>query len=684
MDDNSAYRDLFFEETDTNIDILNEEVLRLEQDPEDKEIIDSIFRAAHTLKGMAATMGYNTMAELTHALESVFELYKNKSVSIEKDSISLIFECLDSLTEIVEGLRAGEEGEKDISKLVSRLDAVNNLNDEQKEDKQSEKQSIQGNDESVEEIDIVLDLEGSDLVAIQSAQEQGYNAFAIAVRIEDESVMKSARAYLVINKLESEGDIIYTEPSAEKIEEGDFEDQFKLVFLSKMDKEIVMETILDISEIEEVYIKDLLTEKILTSLTESEDESVEQNNMESDNENQPEKSATSKKAARPSVSRQTIRVDLARLDQFMNLVSELVIHRTRLEDLTSKQELTELSEPLTQVGRVTTELQELVLQLRMQPFNIVVQRFPRMLRDLTNELGKDIQLLTEGEDTELDRTVISELGEPLIHLLRNAADHGIEKPDEREKVGKPRQGTIKLSAYPEGNRVIVTLSDDGKGLDPEAIKASADKKGIQTEGLTEEDIQQLIFHPGFSTAAQLTGISGRGVGMDAVKEKIGKLNGTIETISEVGKGTTFRITLPLTLSIIQSLLIKSGNEIFALPQAVIEKVNRFEKEDAIQVHKNEVYKYNNMTIPITRLNQSLDLTPQENADPHIIIVLMGDRYHGLVVDELVEQKEIVIKKLGKELNSMKKFLGATIMGDGSISLILDLTRICSENKEVME
>ncbi|MEC6747096.1 chemotaxis protein CheA [Marinilactibacillus sp. XAAS-LB27] len=665
MEDNSAYRDLFFEETDTNLEILNEEVLRLEQNPEDTEIIDSIFRAAHTLKGMAATMGYNTMAKLTHSVENVFELFKSKTAKVDTGTVSLIFDCLDTLTDIVEALRAGESDELDISALVARLEAVSNGTEVSSEPITEESQS--------DKMDLTLEkLDPSDLTVIEQAEQADYKAFVIAVKVDKDSFMKAARAFLVINKLEQEGDIIHTEPSADKIEEGEFEEHFKLLLLSKQEESTLKEQILETSEIEEVLIKPF--EKAPSIEEEAQPVGIEAG--------VPSEAEVKTAAPKKSISKQTIRVDLSRLDQFMNLVSELVIHRTRLEDLTEKEKLQELTEPLTEVGRITTELQELVLQLRMQPFNVVLQRFPRMLRDLANELGKEIQLVTEGEDTELDRTVISEIGEPIIHLLRNSADHGIEMPDERERLGKPRLGTVKLAAYPEGNRVVVTLSDDGKGLNPQMIKESAERKGIDTTGLSDEELQQLIFHPGFSTAAKVTGISGRGVGMDAVKEKISSLNGTIETISEVGKGTTFKIVLPLTLSIIQSLLVRSGGETFAMPQAIIDKVNRFEEEEAIQVHQNEVYRYNDTTIPITRLTRALNLEETDDRNAHIIIVSIGDEKHGLVVDELVQQKEIVIKKLGKELGEMKQFLGATIMGDGSISLILDITSICKERREV--
>ncbi|MFL2121179.1 chemotaxis protein CheW [Marinilactibacillus psychrotolerans] len=677
MDDNSAYRDLFFEETDSNLEILNEEVLRLEQNPEDTEIIDSIFRSAHTLKGMAATMGYNTMAKLTHSVENVFELFKSKKAKVDTETVSLVFDCLDTLTDIVEALRADESDELDIANLVSRLENVANQEN-------TEAASVETTTETKsKEIDLVLsNLEESDFTVINQAEQTDYQAYVITVKVDSDSFMKAARAFLVMNKLEQEGDIIYTEPSADKIEEGDFEDYFKMILLSKLDQSDIKNNILETSEIDEVQIAIFDKTQSLRSAKKVPVEAEVSN--ETDKVKDKSQDVSKKEAPKKSISKQTIRVDLTRLDQFMNLVSELVIHRTRLEDLSEKEKLLELSEPLTEVGRITTELQELVLQLRMQPFNVVLQRFPRMLRDLANELGKEIQLVTEGEDTELDRTVISEIGEPLIHLLRNSADHGIEMPEEREKLGKPKVGTVKLAAYPEGNRVVVTLSDDGKGLNPEYIRASAEKKGISTAGLSDEEIQQLIFHPGFSTAAKVTGISGRGVGMDAVKEKISSLNGTIETVSEVGKGTTFKIILPLTLSIIQALLVKTGGETFALPQAIIDKVNRFDEEDAIQVHQGEVYRYKDTTIPITRLTDALDLEDSNYGSPHIIIVSIGDEKHGLVVDELVQQKEIVIKKLGKELGEMNHFLGATIMGDGSISLILDLTSICKGRKEAKQ
>lgn len=662
MDDNSIYRDLFFEETDENLSVLNREVLQLEQQPNDLTIIDAIFRAAHTLKGMASTMGYTQMASVTHAVETLFEQVKNQELSVTTSLISLVFDSLDVLSQLVEGLRSEDDTVIDTTQLVKKLEAASERDGHME---------LDGADEWVFPV-----LNESHYSAIEHAESSGYTLYAIKAQISSDSLLKAARAFMLVNKLNDVGDVLHTNPNEEGIEQGDMGERITLYCLSKEEFETIEHHVMNVSEIEHVTIEPTAGNKVkraqdTASLDAHHDITV--NTPETHKMDTPETNQSTKK--RP-VAKQTIRVDLSRLDQFMNLVSELVIHRTRLEDVSEKNALAELNEPLTQVGRITTELQELVLQLRMQPFSVVTQRFPRMMRDLTNELGKDIQFVTEGESTELDRTVISEIGEPLIHLLRNAADHGVELPDEREKAGKPRTGTITLSAYPEGNRVIVTLEDDGKGLDPRILEKSAAKKGINTNGMTDTEIQELIFHPGFSTADSVTNISGRGVGMDAVKAKINELNGKIETVSQVGVGTRFTITLPLTLSIIQSLLVTVGNETFAIPQAVIDKIKKYESTDVHRVHQSEVYDFEGQTVPLVRLSEVLNVSSNEE-EQHIIFVLIGQQRYALVVDTLVQQKEIVIKKLGRELSELSHFLGATILGDGRISLIVDVTSLCA-------
>lgn len=672
MDENSKYLDLFFEETDEHLQSLNEQVLELENNPEDSSIVDVMFRSAHTIKGMAATMGYDTMAKLTHKMENVFDLLKQKMIAADAVSIALIFDCLDALSDLVEDLREGNDAERDIVSLVQRLDHVSS----------GESQAI-GTPVTEQETGSVLNLalekvEESDLMIIEAAKEDGYHAYVLAIRIDEDSSMKNARVYLVMSKLEQHGDVLYAEPGTEVLENEDFGTVFKLIYVSQLDEETVYNLALDNSEIEEVLIQTIQqADDLMVKATETvqpEEKPIEEQKSEPVAEPQ----APTKGKAQNHAMNQSIRVDIGKLDSFMNLVSELVIYRTRLEDLSDQLQVSEMKEPLNHVARISSELQELVLKIRMQPVSTVMTRFPRMIRDLGTDLGKEFNLVIEGEDTELDRTVVSELSEPLVHLLRNSADHGVEMPEDRVKLGKDPKGTIKITAYQEGNRVVLTLSDDGKGVNPTIIKESAERKGISTEGMSDKDIQQLIFHPGFSTAKEVTSISGRGVGMDAVKQKITKLGGTVELESVVNQGTTFKINLPLTLSIIQSLLVTVGQDTFAIPLGIIKTIVKVTEEEIVRVHNREVYKYEGLAVPVIRLTQALSMEPNEESNLHLVLVKHGDNYKALAVDDLVRQQEIVIKKLGQELKMLKNYLGATILGDGSIILILDVSAICSE------
>ncbi|WP_407371282.1 chemotaxis protein CheW [Carnobacterium sp.] len=676
MDENSKYLDLFFEETDEHLQSLNEQVLELENNPEDSSIVDVMFRSAHTIKGMAATMGYDTMAKLTHKMENVFDLLKQKIIAADTISIALIFDCLDTLSDLVEDLREGNDAERDISNLAKRLDQVS-----------SGESAIEDASELEQETGSSLNLalkkvEDSDLMIIDAAKEDGYNAYVLAIQIDEESSMKNARVYLVMSKLEQHGDVLYSEPGTEVLENDDFGNIFKLIYVSQLDEETVHNLALDNSEIEKVLIQTIQqADDLMVKMAETfqpEEKPVEEQKIEMVTEPQAATKVPSKGKAQNHAMNQSIRVDIGKLDSFMNLVSELVIYRTRLEDLTEQLLVSEMKEPLDHVARISSELQELVLKIRMQPVSTVMTRFPRMIRDLGNDLGKEFNLVIEGEDTELDRTVVSELSEPLVHLLRNSADHGVEMPADRVKLGKDPKGTIKITAYQEGNRVVLTLSDDGKGVNPTIIKESAERKGISTESMSDKEIQQLIFHPGFSTAKEVTSISGRGVGMDAVKQKITELGGTVELESVVNKGTTFKINLPLTLSIIQSLLVTVGQDTFAIPLGIIKTIVKVTEEDIIRVHNREVYKYEGLAVPVIRLNQALSMETNEESNLHLVLVKHGESYKALAVDDLVRQQEIVIKKLGQELKMLKNYLGATILGDGSIILILDVSAICSE------
>jgi len=378
---------------------------------------------------------------------------------------------------------------------------------------------------------------------------------------------------------------------------------------------------------------------------------------------------------------QSIRVDLSRLDLFLNLVSELVVYRNQLEEVSTRANIADIKESLEQVSRLTSELQDLVLKIRMQQVKVVFSRFPRMVRDLSNELNKEMDLIITGEETELDKTVVSELSEPLVHLLRNSVDHGIELPEERERLGKERKGTIRLSAFQEGNQVMITIEDDGKGLDPAVIGASAERKGISIDGLNDEEIQQLIFHPGFSTAKEVTNISGRGVGMDVVKSKITSLGGTIELRSQVNVGTLFIIKLPLTLSIIEALMVRIGNENFAIPLDIVERVVMIREAEIEETLNEEVYEFQGEMIPIIRTNELLGVETNHTGKHYAIIVNIDQRYYGILSDELIGQQEIVIKKIDNILQQIRKYQGATILGDGSIALILDINAICHDQRK---
>ena len=668
LDENEKYRELFFEEADEHLENLNDGVLELENDPESEETIDSIFRSAHTLKGMAATMGYETMAKLTHRMENVFQLFKSKTVEVNSDSISLIFDCLDSLSEIIESLRSETDFEdEEIISLMNRLEEIEN---KEKDESSVEEKKI---DETFKEIQFPTELlTTEDIQLMNDLENTEYTPLSISIRLDEECTLKAPRVYLILDKLNEVGEVTFSYPNTETLEKGEFDRDFHIVLITEKNSEEVKKNIESNSDIDSISI--LLPEEIFSKQSVPMIKEITQNTAELKN---------AKKEKQKNISKhgqQSIKVDLIKLDTFMNLVSELVVYRTRLENISVSDTKHDIKEPLTEVARITSELQDLVLKIRMQQVSVVMNRFPRVVRDLAKDLDKDMVLVIEGEDTELDRTVVSELSEPLVHLIRNSADHGIESRERRKELGKPVEGEIKITAFQQGNRVTITVSDDGKGINPEIIKKSAEKKGISTEGMSDKEIIHLIFHPGFSTAQEVTNVSGRGVGMDVVQSKISQLGGTIELQSEVNIGSTFTINLPLTLSIIQSLMVKVSGELFALPQSAIEKVVEVSEKEIVKVHTKEVFMYQNIAIPVIRLQESLQLKKNEieNAHPHIIIVLLGKNYYAFLVDDLIGQQEIVIKKLGKELKHLNKFLGATILGNGDITLIIDINVICSE------
>lgn len=671
MDDNTQYLDMFFEETDETLLQLNDLVLNFEENPEDMIILNEIFRAAHTLKGMAGTMGFEAMTEVTHKLENVFTELKDGTIVADNEIINFVFKSLDALSEIVEGLRMNnEESAHDYSELSDISDQIVARANNQEVDSSEEKAS-EGSNGKQNRHEMIFD--ESDWSVIETALVNNYKVYNIKVKIDSNSFMANARAFLVINKLEERGELLKTHPTVDILETEEFGDVFSLVYVTELVQDDVYNLICNLSEIEKVDVSPIAHRNPANKELEQQAESAEKPAIQTEKKEE----RKVKRTAAPTQS-QSIRVDIDKLDSFMNLVSELVIYRTQLEEISRHTGNKNLEETLAYVSRITNELQALVLNIRMQPLHTVTSRFSRVVRDLSNDSGKPMRLVIEGEDTELDRTIVSELSEPLIHLIRNSADHGIEASNVRKSLGKDETGTIKITAYQEGNRVFITVSDDGKGLDVESIKNSAQKKGLDTQGLSDEEIQALIFDPGFSTSEKVTKVSGRGVGMDVVRTKIQELGGTIDIRSAVNEGTAFRLSLPLTLSIIPALLVKVEGHEFAVPLSVINRVIHVKSDDLKMTHHGQVLLEDDKTIPVVHLEHHFDLSDEHKEAYHMVMVTIEGQEYALSVDSIIGQQEIVIEELGNEVKGENNYLGAAIMGDGTILLILNVTAICLE------
>lgn len=681
--DTSQYLSMFLEESMDNLQTLNESLLQLEQNPDDKDKLNEIFRVAHTIKGMAATMGFNHMAELTHKMEDVLSNFREGKLKVTQKVVTVLFTCLDTLEQMVDNISEGMNDEMPIDNIMHELVSSasgETLNEEEElaVDNSASSDLNEKLNETIENFKERLKLNEYDISVIKQAYDKGYNAFEMEIVLSENTLLKSARAFLLFKSLEEFGEIIKSNPGAEEIENENFEFEIRVIYLTTKDKKFINETIMGISEIDNVLIDDLKIGKSEIKVKEIEKKEKKSENKKKEikkKEVTTSKSKPAKKQQTKKKGHQSVRVDLERLDKFLTMVSELVIHRTRLEQISGKYKLNDLNETLEQVGRTTSDLQDLVMKIRMLPLDAVFNRYPRMIRDLSVELDKEINFTIQGSETELDRTVIEEIGDPLLHLLRNAADHGIESKEDRVLNGKNPVGHIKLSAYPEGTKAVIKVEDDGKGLDIERIKEKAEEKGINTANMNENDIKNLIFAQGFSTNKEVNDISGRGVGMDVVKTKIAALGGTVDVLSEHGKGTSFIIRLPLTLQIIQALLVKVGTETMAISLGYIDRVLDYDENLVKKTNNKEVIIYNGNVIPLVRVNETLNIQETEEAKDYIVIVKVGEKIVGLLVNGLLGQQEIVIKPLGKTLQGLKQYIGATILGDGLVTLILDVAAL---------
>ncbi|NFD78114.1 chemotaxis protein CheA [Clostridium botulinum] len=689
--DTSQYMSMFLEESMDNLQTLNDSLLQLEQEPDDIDKLNEIFRVAHTIKGMAATMGFNEMSELTHKMEDVLSNFREGDLKVTQNVVTVLFKCLDTLEQMVNNISEEVDEKVPIDHIIEELEKAANGDISSQE---NEKEAVETIEENKSEGNSTIPLNEYDLNVIKQAEDRGFNAYEIKIILSENTLLKSARAFLIFKNLEEYGEIIKSLPIAEDIENENFDFEIDLIYLTTKGKEEIYDILANISEVDNVMVDNVdvqlkreekiesreVKEKVKEQINSIDTKKPEEENTDKKTKVEENKPKANKRVAKPKENNhkkahQSVRVDLERLDKFMNMVSELVIHRTRLEQISTNHKLTDLNETLEQVARTTSDLQDLVMKIRMLPLDIVFNRFPRMVRDLSVELDKEMELIVQGADTELDRTVIDEIGEPLIHLIRNAADHGVEPREERVKKGKDPIGKIRLIAYQEGTKAVIKVEDDGGGVPVDKVKAKAERIGINTEGMSDNDIRNLIFAQGFSTNEKVTDISGRGVGMDVVKTKITALGGTVDLISEEGKGSSFIIRLPLTLQIIQALLVEVGSETMAISLGYIDRVIDYEKDIVKKTNNKEVIIYRGNVIPFVRVNEKLGLQESENDKKYIVIVKSGEKTVGLLVDGLLGQKEIVIKPFGKTLQGLKEYIGATILGDGLVTLILDVAAL---------
>ncbi len=706
--DVSQYLEIFIDETQEHLQDLSQHLMILEEEPENADTINEIFRAAHSLKGMAGTMGYKRMQHLTHIMENVFSEIRNGKMNVTSDLVDILFDCLDALQAYLDNIQqTADEGTEDNEPIIARLNAF--LESEGKpEEKPAPAPAVaEEAKEAQNSAPIDMKFEEFEVNAIKEALAKKFHVYKIDVKIDESCILKAARAFLVFKAIEELGEIVKSNPSVQDIEDEKFEFEFCIIMFSQEKLEKVTKAVENVSEIKEVKAVEI-TEAPQVASTEAakeEKEPEEETKQESKAETEttaPAKANASAAAApakakttapgktmpgKPVVSR-SVRVDIEKLDVLMNLVSELIIAKNGLVSASSSSDGAKsqgFNEEIEYLERVTTNLHESVMKVRMMPIETVTQKYPKMIRDLSKKLNKQMKLYITGEDTELDRTVIDEIGDPLMHLLRNSADHGLENAELRVERGKDPVGNIYLNAFQDGNSVIIEVRDDGNGIDTEKVRNKALEKGTitqeQAEVMTDKDIVDLLFRPSFSTSEKVTDVSGRGVGLDVVKTKIEALGGDIDVKTALGEGSCFSIRLPLTLAIIQALMVELGEEKYAIPLETIQTIEDISVNDIKYVQSKEVINLRGSVIPIVRLDTILEIEPVQKEDDDddnltVVIINKGDKQAGLVVDRLIGQQEIVIKSLGKYINNNSKIIsGATILGDGEVALILDVNTL---------
>ncbi len=696
----NQYMDMFLDESHEHLQSLNDGLLVLEENSEDISVVNEIFRNAHTLKGMSATMGFNKIAELTHEMEDVLDLIRKEQLKLTEDIVDTLFKCLDSLEQMVDNVGNGDpEDLIDVSDLVAKLSSISKGGGAPAPAADAPAAPAAGAAAPApaaaaepSAAELALQLNDTDKSMIRQAKEGGMQGVHIQVTLSDTCLLKSARSYMVMNALDELGDVIKTVPPAEELEQEKFEHSFDILMVTGSETKAVEDALSSISEIDKIVVELVDPDAAAAPAAPAAAAAAPAPPAAAAAAPPPKAAAPAPapkkappKAAAPANAAaqkkahqsQSVRVDIEKLDTLMNLMGELVINKVRLEQIGQTHRLTELTETLEQMDRVTTDLQNIVMKVRMVPVSAVFNRFPRMVRDVSKELNKEINLTIEGEETELDRTVIDEIGDPIMHLLRNSLDHGVEHPDDREAKGKPRTGEVGLIARHEGNNVVIMVTDDGAGINADKIRRKAVEKGMisqeEADKLDDADAVRLIFLPGFSTAEQISDISGRGVGMDVVRSKIESLSGHVDVETHVDEGSVFKIKLPLTLAIIQAMLVQVQEEMYAIPLGSIDSTINIQETDIQTVQNKEVIVLRGEIIPIIRMGEMLQVPHVKDTNEiFVVVVHAGEAKAGIVVDNLIGQQEIVIKTLGNLFAGLKMFSGATVLGDGRVALILDV------------
>lgn len=688
--DMNQYLSMFIDESNDHLQSLNESMMGLEANPEDLSIVQVIFRSAHTLKGMAATMGFEDLASLTHQMENVLDLVRNNKLRMQDFIFDTLFKSIDALESMVEDITGGGAGKADVSAIVASLQAIVRGEIPSADGAAAEVTAAAAGNASGAQVF----LDEFQYSVLEQSLQAGHQVLYVDVAIRKDCQLKAVRAYMVFDLLERSGEVVKSFPSVQDIEQEKFDYGFSLYYITQKDASEIQKMILNLSEIEAVTAVALDQESLRqmgqdsVAATAEAPAPVQASAPAAAPAATPAaaappvkedggKAAPARAGGTPSPSR-TIRVDIERLDVLMNLFSELLIDRVRLEQLASEVQNGDLTETVEHMGRVSGDLQNIVMKLRMVPVDTVFNRFPRMIRDLAKSLDKKVELIITGADTELDRTVIDEIGDPLVHLLRNAVDHGIESVADRIAAGKPETGTVQLRAFHSGNHVFIEIEEDGRGIYPKNVLASAVKKGAitqeQANSMSDDEAYQLLFAPGFSTAEVISDVSGRGVGLDVVKAKISSLGGNVTIYSTAGKGTNFSVQLPLTLSIIAAMLVRLGSEKYAIPLSSIVETGIVKQSQIRTIHGNKMVEFRGGHIPLVSLSKIFSVPDYDESteeETEIVVVRKGERLVAMAVQDFIGQNEIVIKNLGKYLPEVQGISGATILGDGQVALIID-------------